>query len=413
MVTRLAAQIFSTSGTPQFLNVIANISGRREVNDNFDVVYVNAHAESFCRQHNGFVAAEKIFVVLALVVLVHLPVIDRNAKKFVVVLQTHFRLFDKLNFGEINQSFFAGEIGAPDCLNYVRVFGQPKFRTFAALERSFVDFNFDVVALDEPQISYRVKQVQTVNRVVVHVLDAVINRRRRERRDNKRMIFAFALSFAQLADVVAQIPIVGTKLLAPSRDNVRLVDYHRADGSVADNLFKVAACQKSFGRKIKYVAIARRNFFDNRIFDYRRNVRVNRCGLPIIFQLKIFYLVVHQPDKRRNYNRQQFIFFGKVNRGNLENDGFARAGRCRDENIAKIFAVHAKFDLPDDVRNNLLLRNGERTFYAGVQFLQVIDAKISERVVAPMSFQNFRVIVAVFKAETEFFGTHAENFRPC
>lgn len=123
-------------------------------------------------------------------------------------------------------------------------------------------------------------------------------------------------------------------------------------------------------------------------------------------------MVVHQPDERRNDKRQQFVFGGKINRGDLEDDGLARARRCRDENVAEIFSVHAQFDLLNDIGDDLFLRNGNGTFDAAAQFLQVVHRKIPEDVVTPMPLQNFGVSVPVLKAELELFGAHAEKFLP-
>ena len=72
---------------------------------------------------------------------------------------------------------------------------------------------------------------------------------------------------------------------------------------------------------------------------------------------ELAHLVVHQRDQRGNDQRNQTVLFRQMQRRELEEDGFARAGRRSDEDVLKGLARVCAFALDNDFRDDLPLCN--------------------------------------------------------
>ena len=260
-------------------------------------------------------------------------------------------LVDLAAEGEIRQNFFPAADILPDALQHQ---GELLRLDGAAAVAPAVAANVErnVVALDAPQMNAGLAERQFADGVVDDVVFAFVDGGCRQTEHRKTETVP-----AGLLEKIAQKPVIRAEIPPPAGYGVRFVNDGQTNFAAAQKGLKVRR-QKQLRRQIqkRFGAVLNGGHGLHTLINGHR--RVDADGeIDAALVAELAHLVVHQRDQRGNDQRNQTVLFRQMQRRELEEDGFARAGRRSDEDVLKGFARVCAFALVNDFRDDLPLRN--------------------------------------------------------
>ena len=233
--------------------------------------------------------------------------------------------------------------------------------------------------------------MKAVDGLAVHVLATAVDGRRREGRNEEIARFFLNLMLAELADMVAKVPVIGAELLAPRRDDVRFIDNDGAERAIADKLLDVTAREQRLGRKVQDIIRAILDLCHDLLLLNRRDVGVDRRRTGIRAAFEAGDLVVHEADERRDDERHELLLFREDHRGDLEHRGLARARRRRDEKVARLLAAPARLGLLHELRDDGLLRDRAELLLPTRERRKIVYLEGAEGIGVPVRLQELGI----------------------
>ncbi len=207
-----------------------------------DILHINAHAESFCAEHNRARATTEVFLRRAARLLVKRSIIPAYFRAYSGIKRCINVVHLRCEWAIHERFFFFFDI----CFyNLSRPFNFERFCPSSyAFKAHTVYVKCNVVPAHTAKINQRVFQKQTVNCFVYNVFRAAINSRCRKAEDREPHARAF-----QMIKEIAEIPVIRPEIFAPRRYNVRFINYKKANLSPSCN--GVQRCgDKQFRRNI-------------------------------------------------------------------------------------------------------------------------------------------------------------------
>ena len=313
--------------TAHLLYVVDKRARRRHMIDTVNIADIHSHAECLGGHNQPLASILEGLHYLGLPFLILLAIVGSHqmpAGRLHPCFETHVNAAGKRVVEQCLMSFQkivnAGGNYALLCL----IVG------FPLLYRQLADIETDVAPFHRTDIQHAGCHLKRTDGFEHHV---VASRRIPDSRCGQcKQRESIAQSLFQRSQIAAQEPVVYTELLAPGSYRMRFVHHNQPDATVAHEVPDVVR-QQQLGREVKQIDFSLAYPAVDLGFLFGRKVGRGIGHTRVAQVLQTLHLVYDKRLERRHDQSEQSVFSAQIDGRKLEEQRFARTGRCGKQHV--------------------------------------------------------------------------------